>query len=106
MSIDILDTFTSFFVVFCKRISGLVFQFFNTFNLFFNLLLNKMNRFLLFFDEDVKYLDRFLFQQVQIFSNRFCTKWAVFYFIIYKVVKYRKILLIYNVYFIFSLVKI
>ena len=27
-------------------------------------------------------------------------------FIIYKVVKYRKILLIYNVYFIFSLVKI
>ena len=35
-------------------------------------------------------------------------KWATLKstFIIYKVVKYRKILLIYNVYFIFSLVKI
>ena len=31
---------------------------------------------------------------------------SVIHFIIYKVVKYRKILLIYNVYFIFSLVKI
>ena len=31
---------------------------------------------------------------------------GIYLFIIYKVVKYRKILLIYNVYFIFSLVKI
>ena len=35
MSIDILDTFLSFFVVFCKRISGPAFQFFSTRLIFF-----------------------------------------------------------------------
>ena len=41
------------------------------------------------------------------YELRFCdVPVAYLFFIIYKVVKYRKILLIYNVYFIFSLVKI
>ena len=57
-------------------------------------------------DNDTADLSSWFQQAINFIGKRSPLDNAVMQFIIYKVVKYKKILLIYNVYFIFSLVKI